>query len=498
MAASEQDIAQKIADVLKDDALLDIIEAKDRYNANVANVVNFAEAQGVTVDDDEDQWRKLTGDSNRDLNQMTQARSQKLALYLWESNLLANRIIELPIAYILAEGVKLVSDNPEYQDLLDRFWHDPINVMDLKLPKKVRELSLFGGQYWPAFTNEDTGHVRLGYLDPAQVATVVTDPNNIEQPIGVVTVKDRKGRAKRYKVIINGEEDDLFPARTREIRETFDDGELFYFKINDLSNGKFGRSDLLAQIDWLDSYDQFLFGEMDRAQFLRAFIWSVKLMGATPEEVAAYAKKLGGAPKAGSVRVHNDSEEWSAETPSLNAVETGETARLLRNHTLGGATLPEHWFGGGGDVNRSTGDSMGEPTFKLFTMRQKYLGYILECVGYFVIRKKMQADNKSLDDMELINSVRAEFPEMIARDTTKYASALQQVTVAVTIAISNKIMTKKTAIIILQNLAARLGTEFDAEAELNAAITEAGKEAEDDVFTTPPGADDDTNEGADA
>ena len=30
---------------------------------------------------------------------------QKLAEHLWQSNLLANRLVELPLAYLLAEGV---------------------------------------------------------------------------------------------------------------------------------------------------------------------------------------------------------------------------------------------------------------------------------------------------------------------------------------------------------------------------------------------------------
>ena len=32
------------------------------------------------------------------------------------------------------------------------------------------------------------------------------------------------------------------------------------------------------------------------------------------------------------------------------AGDTVATARLMRNHILGGAGVPEHWFGGGGDV----------------------------------------------------------------------------------------------------------------------------------------------------
>jgi len=63
----------------------------------------------------------------------------------------------------------------------------------------------------------------------------------------------------------------LFSERTRQIRTTFTDGDCLYYLINDLSNGAGGRSKLLAQIDWLDAYDDFMFGEMDRSKFLRAF-----------------------------------------------------------------------------------------------------------------------------------------------------------------------------------------------------------------------------------
>jgi len=67
------------------------------------------EAAGVSIDPDEALWRRLTGDGNRDLSPMTQRRMQNLATYQWQSNPGANRLIELPGAYLLADGVKLVS-----------------------------------------------------------------------------------------------------------------------------------------------------------------------------------------------------------------------------------------------------------------------------------------------------------------------------------------------------------------------------------------------------
>lgn len=452
--------------------------------AGVVNETAMREAYGTTIDADEENWRALTGDTKRDLNPITQKRMRDTALYLWEVNLLANRLIELPLGYILGEGVRLHCDDENNQAILKRFWRDPINQMDMKLTKKARELALFGEQCYPAFVNEHTGHVRLGYLDPALIETVVKDPDNSEQPIGIVTCKDRKGIARRYKIIVNGPEE-VFSDKTQEIRKTFIDGDAFYFTINDLSNGMRGRSDLLAQADWLDGYDQFLFGELDRAQFLRAFIWDVELKGATPEEVKARAKNIS-PPAPGSTRVHNDSETWTAVTPQLNAHDSSQSASLFRNHVLGGGTIPEHWYGGGGNVNRAVGAEMGEPTFKMFSMRQKTIKHILESIGIYVLRQAALKTGGAEPDLEdEAFEVEAIFPEMTAKDTSKYAAALQQVIVGVGIGVEKGLMTEDTAIKLINAIAGRLGVEIDAAEELKNAKDAASKTAAEDVFTDP-------------
>ncbi len=438
----------------------------------------LTEAAGHTVDADEDHWRRLTGDSTRDLPTLTQQRMRKLAVWLWQTNLLANRLIELPVAYLLAEGVTLRA--------LHTFWHDPINQLDIKLPRKVRELALYGEQCWPAFVDPNSGHVRLGYLDPSLIETVVTDPDNAEQPIGIVTVKDKRGHARRYKIIYNGPED-CFSPRTQEIRQTFDTGNCFYYRINTLSNSKRGHSDLLAQADWLDAYEQYLFGEVDRANLLRAFLWDVEMPGATQAEVDARAGKIQ-RPMPGSVRVHNDAERWQALTPDLKAVDSSAAARLFRNHVLGGGTIPEHWFGGGGDVNRATAGEMGEPTFKIYSMRQREWKHILEDVGTYVINRAQDPSGETL----IINPTepapewmpQAIFPELTSRDTTHYATALQHVTIAAGQALDRGLIPELLATQMIQAVAEHLGVEFDAQTQLDAARQESKQGGEENAHPT--------------
>lgn len=435
-----------------------------------------ASAQGS----DEPGWRRLSGDglssqNERDLSPMAQDRMQKVAEYLWQSNLLANRLVELPLAYLLAEGVTLQCKDEDHQKLINAFWSDPINNWPLKLTPRVRALGLLGEQCYIANVRDGDGFVRLGYLDPRQIATVVTDPDNPEQPIGVVTKRDNRGKQHKYRVIVLGEDDDLFSANTARIRaEDFADGECLLYQLNKFPNGSRGRSDLLGQIDWLDAYDEFLFNELDRIGYLRAFVWDVTLTGADPEAVKKYEKEFT-PPAPNSTFVHNDSVKLEAKAPDLQAADTSESARLLRNHVLGGSTTPEHWFGGGGDVNRAAASEMGEPTFKIYTGRQNFLKLALEEIGRFVLWKAAQASGEKPDWAEDKWQVTAVFPELVNKDVTKFASAMQALVGSVIQMIDAGLLTQETALKIVADVAQRFGQDFDAKTELEAARKEAAE-----------------------
>ncbi|WP_448252908.1 hypothetical protein [Ottowia oryzae] len=460
-----------------------------------------ASAQGA----DEPGWRRLSGDglstqNERDLSPMAQDRMQKVAEYLWQSNLIANRLVELPLAYLLAEGVTLQCKDEEHQKLLNAFWSDPINNWPLKLTPRVRALGLLGEQCYIANVREGDGFVRLGYLDPRQIATVVTDPGNDEQPIGVVTKRDNRGKQHKYRVMVLGDDADLFSEQTARIRaEDFTDGECLLYQLNKFPNGSRGRSDLLGQIDWLDAYDEFLFNELDRIGYLRAFVWDVTLAGADPQAVKNYEKEFK-APAPNSTFVHNDSVKLEAKSPSLQAAETSESARLLRNHVLGGSTTPEHWFGGGGDVNRAAASEMGEPTFKIYTGRQQFLRLMLEEIGRFVLWRAAQASGTRPDWSDDKWQVTAVFPELVNRDVTKFAAALASLVSAVVQMIDAGLLTEETALKIVADVAQRFGQDFDAKTELEAARKEAAQRKADrqaeDMFRLPPDTDADADAGA--
>lgn len=438
----------------------------------------LTEAAGLSIGGDDFGWRKLSGEkTGRNLTPLAQKRMQELAAYVWEANRLANRLIELPVAFLLGEGVKPEVDDEEAQSWIDEFWKDPINRLDLNLEKHVRELAIFGEQLWPVFVNEHTGRVRLGKIDPSRIDRVIVDPDNPAVVIGV-KVEDRQ-----YRVIYNAPEEELFGSAALGLRATMPD-EAFYYRINDLSNGTRGRSDLLSAIDFVDAYEQLLFGEVERSVALRQVSWDVTITGGTPEDIAERARDIQ-PPEPLSVRVHNENEKWQMLTPSLNSADASEASRLIRNHILGGSTVPEHWFGGGGDVNLATASSMGEPTYKVFSQRQKLWKAILEDVLTFVIRARVNALGRADLALDVAYQPRAVFPELTARDTSKYAVALQQIVVACVQAVNGGVMSDDTAVRLIAMMADALGIEIDPAEELDLARKDAARRAEMDVYHDP-------------
>lgn len=439
------------------------------------------EAAGEEVDDRA--WRPIS-QTKRDLPPITQQRMQELAHHAWEQHRIANRLIELPIAFILGDGVKIEIDDEEMQAWLDAWWRDPINRLDLRLEQRVRELALFGEQIIVAFVRND-GLVRYGAIDPSAIDDVIVDPDNAALPIGVrINLGD--GRKRTYRVILDGEDADLLRDPAIRLRETMVDGECHFWRVNDLLTGKRGRSDLLSAVDLADAYSQLIYGEVERAVALRAVIWDVTLRGATPEQVEKRARDIT-PPAPMSVRVHNEGEEWSVLSAQLGSTEAAETLRAVRNEVLGGGTIPEHWFGGGGDVNRATAAEMDEPTYRVFRRRQILWAAILEAEARHAVRERLKALGLQARAGAPEFQPRAVFPSMQSIDMSRYAAALAQVVSAMAGAVTAQLLSRETAVRIIAAVAAKFGVEIDAEAELAKALKDAETAAGRDLFTPPQG-----------
>lgn len=360
--------------------------------------LNLTAAQGGSA-----YYRKLTT-SNRDLSPLQHDRMLEIAYYLYDANPLAKRILELTRDYILGEGVEIRATDKaqKLQPILDRHWQDHINRWDLKLHDKVLELGLFGEQCYTVSVNPVDGHVRLGYVDPGRVGEVLRDPHNAEVVQAIALKSESGGAVERLKVIQVDERPGsrsfgrLIGAETDQqgqVIETWRDGDVdrpylgscFWFAINKVSTAQRGRSDLLGLADWVDGYDQLLFGELDRTLLIKSFLYDVSLAGADEAAVAAAKLRYAKPPNPGSILVHNDRETWQVLTPDLKAQDAQNSADLILSTIATGSGHPKTWLNGMMDDNRASAEGMGEPAFKRLAERQRYVSYMLDLIMTYVL-----------------------------------------------------------------------------------------------------------------
>lgn len=413
------------------------------------------------------QWRKLTGNAERELLPVTQDRMIEIAYWLWETNPLAGWLVDVTTAFILSEGIPYDAKHEDTKAVLDGFWHDPVNRMPLYFPKHVNELQIYGELCLPVFTAKQTGRTRYGYIDPANIDQVITDPDNVRMVIGVLT-KGWTGMVggytvtsdpKKYMTILPDDADYLLSPKAKWLREQFTDGECFYWSINNVTNSPRGRSSYLSVADWLDVYEQFLFDYSDKWPQFNSFVWDVKVDGGNDADIKEQLKVF--SKKSGSAFGHNEKVTLSAIAPDLKSADAAEGARLFRNHILGRWGFPEHWFGGGGDVNRATASEMDQPALKIMSQKQLNVKYILEDMCTYAIRRAREARYLRVGDEDAKFSITT--PEMGTKDIAKMSTAAQQIGTALVSAEVQGWVDKDTARKIFASVVAFTGVDMDFE-----------------------------------
>ncbi len=424
-------------------------------------------------------FRRLTGFNTRMLPVTTQERMLQICYWLWKTNPLANWLIEIVKDFVVSEGLPFSSQNEDVMQVIKDFWEDPINQMDIYLEKYVRELGIYGEQCWPVYVGAQTGKVKLGYVDPANLRGVETDPLNVKIKIGVVLKSMANSDGKKYKIILDPEVEAFLSPEAQGLRKNvFTDGECFYFSINNVTNEPRGTSDLFVISDHLDGYEQFIFDYIDRWPMLNSFIWDVTLDGADENAIRKFLE-ANPIPKPGSVRAHNEKVKWAEISPNLQAAGAEEGSRVIRNHILGSRGIPEFWFGGGGKVNRSTAAEMGLPAFKMISARQKTVKHILQQVFRYVIRMALDAAYLRVPEVEAYKfDIHA--PEIDQADISKLTAGLQSLSVALTAAQVNNWIDEETGRKIFAFAMKFIGYEYDPADIADKINEQKGKEGYED------------------
>lgn len=412
---------------------------------------------------DEAGWRRLSGNANRELPVATWQRQVEICYWLWKTNPLGNWIIETLTSFTAGKGFTWSAKNEQVETLFEDFWYDGVNRMDLRLKRMARELFIFGVQVWPVFRAAQTGKLRLGTIDPGLIVEVYTDPENIEMVIGVkIQHHSDTTKTRVLKTVLAGETEAFVSPEAKNLRAGWLDGECFFFSINNVSNDPLGTSDLFPIADWLDEYERMVFTDAGKVEQLNSFSWDVTITGAGPQEVAAYAKD-NPAPRPGAARYHNEKVAWAAVTPDLKAHDHSELARLFRNHILGNKSIPEHFYGGGGNVNRATAGEMDAPFFAMIDERQNLMKLILETIFTEVVTGAIDAGYLRVAEEEAFE-FSVQKPEVKEKDVAKISTAVRDIVTTLTAAAAQNWVDKETAVKVFAFALAMIGYELDPDA----------------------------------
>jgi len=407
-------------------------------------------------------YRSLTSQGDRSLEPLEQDRMFEIAAWQYDSNPLAHRMIEILVDFVVGEGFTYKAGNDALQEVLDEFWHDPINAWPIKQFKRVRQLFIFGESIWPAFVRASDGRVRLGYIDPANVKHVAIDPNNAEI-LTAVHLKSRQGLEPPPIPIIHVDEQERSPTHglligTRGVSDERPVGT-FFFAINNLSNAARGRSDLLCSFDWLDLYDRFLFGQAERATYYTDMLWDVTLDNMSEDQIKAWLAR-NSIPRGSSMRAHNQNVHWQAIAPDLHATDISEQARTMRMQTMISNGFPEAWVFSGADTNRSTLDSQSLPILKSLSKRQKEVKAMMQSILEFVRDQAILAGRLPKTLNNEAKQITVEASEVSTPDLAQAATTLKDVTAAVLVGEQQHYFTKAEAASLARRVAAELGIEL--------------------------------------
>lgn len=451
-----ESVARWMAPELKSDDQVREIVAEEIKSAQMAMPLS------ANYDPNNDGYRRISGadQRRRDLMPIAQDRMFEIVYFMFDSSAMMRRLAIMDRSFLFSGPIKVTSDDENVQEIIDQFWDDPENRMDIDFPEMAMWLGLLGEQCWPVMVNEFNGHVRLGYVDPADIDDVYVNPLNVKQ-IMQVKMKAGLGReGKRYAVIRKD-----YNMRSK----TYDRlvGDCLFFPINRPPNSPRGRSDYLTLVDWIDSLERYGFNFLERAEFLNNFIWDVLLKGMDKNQITEWVRD-NPPPQAGSVRAHNENVEWNAVSPDLKSTDSKTGFDMGKSFVMGAAGRPASWFGEGGKAYQTEADQFGQVPVADMEQRQGYLKYILTIVIQFVIDQAVIAGRLTPARADEA-SFSINMPEISKKDLTKLVNGVPQLTTALTVAESSKWITRDTATQIFAFVCSNLGYEIDAQAEIDAA-----------------------------
>ena len=405
-----------------------------------------------------------TGSNSQEAAQESYEKMVKRSRLAFIKNPLVAQAVNLTTFYTFGAGIqkpKAAEGNTEVQDLINKFWDDPDNLLSLTSAEAQLKLSnkfQYDGEIALMLQVDFDGSVYARVVDPLSIMAIVYSPTDNMRPL--YYKRKVRGSVERYEYVPDYQNGAAVMALAGDASHMEAQAELLKFGTGDQIRERAfiihvkanndvldmrGVPEVWRALDWMNSNSK-ISGDM--ASFINAqsqYAWEKKIKG-TRAQVASAAARIRQNPnqlnnpsyQAGATIVANDGvENRPIALPSSSATvfETGIRRTLLMVCAAFG--IMEHYFGDPQTGNLATTTAMELPMLKKFQAKQKLWESIFQAVLQFQLTtsvactvpasleyndRRNRAKLSEADDFE-DRMIDVDFPPIIDEDISKSAEA---------------------------------------------------------------------------
>jgi len=419
----------------------------------------------------------ISGQSQLERDRFTADREEILrdALLAWRTNPLAKRIVSLTTQYVVGDGFTVESKHAATHEFIQSWWKHRLNRMPVRVGEWCDELTR-SGNLIVLISTDAAGMSYVRALPATQVQTIITRPNDVEQPLAIVEkmqwgaslvatgvgvqglplmnagATPYMGVDPTYGVVSTGSGDPMgspgqpndgtsqpgrgpwtWPAYDEATDCQNPDGSFptvaLHYAINRPVAAAWGESDLAPLLRWLARYANWLEDRARLNRYRQAFMYVVSAaFQSKADRLARQAELNANPPTPGAILVKDDTEVWEVIEPRLSAHDASDDGLALKKMISAGSANPLHFLAEPESATRTTAESAGGPTFRHYEQRQNYFMWLLADVIDVVTTRRAMVDTK-IDPDAVINITGT---DISARDNGTLAQAAGLIVTALT------------------------------------------------------------------
>jgi hypothetical protein len=357
-------------------------------------------------------WNATGGEQDR--HARTRAEILYDALQLWRDNPLARRIVALTSQYVVGGGLSISSPDESTNAFLQEWWNHRLNRMTIRAFEWCDELTR-AGELFVVLSTDAGGMSYVRAIPASEIEDIECASNDLDQPLAFLqkapggAFESVRWQAYRQDDDMSSAEDGTFPT------------VMLHYPINRPVGAKFGESDLAPLLKWCARHGEWLEDRVRLNRYRNTFVFWVKRSFRDEAERLARQNEIhANPPRAGSILVTDQDEDWSILHPQLGSHEAAEDGLAIKKFIAAGAGVPLHFLAEPESSTRTTAEQAGGPTFRHFEQRQIFFLWMLSDLARIVVRRAALAQRRGV---QRDASLQARGTDIFARDNAGLAAS---------------------------------------------------------------------------